>query len=78
MRSQINPKQVKEHRWRQNFAGSARGSEENFHQCSPSPHNKNSGTYLRGPDEAHSKRQCGQRAHSGFKREAARERDKKV
>lgn len=66
------------HGGRQEFTGSALGSEDHVHQYSLSPGNKNAGAYLRGPDDAHSKQQCGQRAHSGFKREAAKERDKKV
>lgn len=78
IKSQIKLLQMTEHRWWQHFTGSARGSEDTFLQDSLSSRNKNSGTYLRGPDDAHSKQQCGQRAHSGFKREAARERDKKV
>lgn len=51
---------------------------ETFTSIHPGLPTKTRGTYLRGPDDAHSKQQCGQRAHSGFKREAATERDKKV
>lgn len=51
---------------------------ESFTSIHPGLPTKTRGTYLRGPDDAHSKQQCGQRAHSGFKREAATERDKKV